>query len=80
MKRNSLLVAMSFVLVLSMFLAACGKTDNADSGEGDGKPVPGGKITLSMFSPPKGIFNPIFYEDKYDKVRITVYSPRFVDI
>ena len=66
MKRKSLLIAMSFVPVLSMFIAACGKTDNAGSGDGDGKPVSGGKVTLAMFSAPKGVFNYAFYEDQYD--------------
>ena len=66
MKRKSLLLTLSFVLVLSMFIAACGKTDDAAKGDGDGKPVPGGKVTLAMFSAPKGLFSMTFYEDQYD--------------
>jgi peptide/nickel transport system substrate-binding protein len=30
------------------------------------KPVEGGTLYLSMFSAPKGVFNPILYEDAYD--------------
>lgn len=29
-------------------------------------PVDGGTLNLSMYSAPKGIFNPVVYEDKYD--------------
>ncbi len=66
MKRKSFLIAMIFVLSLSAFLAACGQQADHSSGESAGEPVPGGTVTLSMFSAPKGVFNPIFYEDQYD--------------
>ncbi len=67
MKRKSLLLTLSFVLVLTMFIAACGKTDDAaKGGDGDGKPVSGGTVTLAMFSAPKGLFEYAFYEDQYD--------------
>ncbi|MDR6226599.1 peptide-binding protein [Desmospora profundinema] len=66
MKKKSLLITMSLVLVLSVFLAACGG-QQADDGKGDdGEPVKGGTVTLSMFSAPKGLFNPVLYEDQYD--------------
>lgn len=67
MKRKSFLLSMIFVLSLSFFLAACGQqADEGKSGEAEGQPVSGGTVTLSMFSAPKGVFNPAFYEDQYD--------------
>ncbi len=38
---------------------------NDQTGSSNG-PVEGGKLNLSMFSAPKGVFNPILYEDQYD--------------
>jgi peptide/nickel transport system substrate-binding protein len=68
MKKKSLLITLSLVLALSVFLAACGGGQQADDGKqgDDGEPVKGGTVTLSMFSAPKGLFNPILYEDSYD--------------
>lgn len=44
---------------------------NGKPGQGAGNPVEGGKLNLSMFSAPKGVFNPILYEDQYDSNIIT---------
>jgi len=41
------------------------KPDNTQQ-EPAGGPVEGGTLNLSMFSAPKGVFNPILYEDQYD--------------
>lgn len=42
-----------------------GKNPDGSASETKG-PVDGGKLNLSMFSAPKGVFNPILYEDQYD--------------
>lgn len=66
-----------FALTLALLLAVTvgcskgktsenpGNTDGSKTETGTG-PVEGGKLTLSMFSAPKGVFNPILYEDAYD--------------
>ncbi|MCS1350660.1 peptide-binding protein [Mechercharimyces sp. CAU 1602] len=81
MKRKSFLLSLALMMVLSVFLAACGpnNADKGDDGAAAGDPVEGGKVTLAMFSAPKGLFNPIFYEDQYD-VYVLNYSfePLFV--
>ncbi|PTM58105.1 peptide-binding protein [Desmospora activa] len=66
MKKKSLLLALSLVMVLSVFLAACGGGDKSADGGDVGDPVKGGSVTLSMFSAPTGVFNPVYYEDQYD--------------
>lgn len=66
MNRKTFLISLVLALVLSVFLAACGQQANEPGGESAGDPVPGGTVTLSMFSSPKGVFNPVFYEDQYD--------------
>lgn len=60
------ILALSMVLV---GLAGCTKPSGGDNGKepvDSGKPVEGGTLNLSMFSAPKGVFNPIIYEDAYD--------------
>lgn len=57
-------------------LAAVGTACSRDSGKpgtggnpggsGGGQVEDGGTLTLSMFSAPKGVFNPVLYEDAYD--------------
>jgi peptide/nickel transport system substrate-binding protein len=61
------------LLALAMLAAAgCSKpkpTDNTGGGAQGGDPnavVDGGTLNLSMFSAPKGVFNPVLYEDQYD--------------
>ncbi|MBS7529829.1 hypothetical protein IC619_004865 [Hazenella sp. IB182353] len=67
MKKKLSFLSISFILVLSVFLSACGNKQDAGSGNGaTGEPQDGGKVTLAMFSAPQGIFNPVFYEDQYD--------------
>lgn len=67
---------LAFALALMLAVAAgCSKpkpsenengtTETPKQGESKG-PVDGGKLNLSMFSAPKGVFNPILYEDQYD--------------
>lgn len=67
MKRKLFLVSMALVLVLSIFATACSGNKNDAGGNVDpNKPVDGGSVTFTLFSAPKGIFNPIMYEDAYD--------------
>lgn len=51
-------------------MVGCAKSKPSDGGEtptqDPNKPVEGGTLNLSMFSAPKGVFNPILYEDTYD--------------
>lgn len=47
--------------------AGCLKPKLSDGGsDGQGKPVEGGTLRLSMFTAPKGVFQPILAEDQYD--------------
>ncbi|MFZ5814964.1 MAG: peptide-binding protein [Bacillota bacterium] len=66
---------LALALVLALFIAAgCSKpkaseknpTTDAPEEKGSKGPVEGGQLNLSMFSAPKGVFNPILYEDQYD--------------
>ncbi|WLR41865.1 peptide-binding protein [Bacillus carboniphilus] len=79
MKRKSFLLGIALMLVFSLFLAACNSDDTSGESEDKpkeetndeekataGEPVEGGEMTLAMFSAPKGVFNPILYEDLYD--------------
>ncbi|MFZ5825184.1 MAG: peptide-binding protein [Bacillota bacterium] len=68
------IIALALALVLTV-AAGCSKSksggnepnkpDTPKQEEPKG-PVEGGILNLSMFSAPKGVFNPILYEDKYD--------------
>ncbi|WP_169713618.1 peptide-binding protein [Paludifilum halophilum] len=65
MKRK--IFSLGLALVLGWTVAACNnQASPGGDGEDPGEPVDGGKVTMSMFSAPKGIFNPVFYEDQYD--------------
>lgn len=62
---------MAALLVLALvMMAGCTKSKPSDGGnnptQDPNKPVEGGTLNLSMFSAPKGVFNPILYEDTYD--------------
>lgn len=56
--------------LLAVALLASGCSTKTDGGKGttpdSTTPVDGGTLNLSMFSAPKGVFNPILYEDQYD--------------
>lgn len=60
--------------LLAVALLAAGCSTKTDGGKGNPgtdpaggtTPVDGGTLNLSMFSAPKGVFNPILYEDQYD--------------
>lgn len=61
------------VIAVLLFLGGCGSsaTPPEEPPEGSTEPVPegpveGGTLHLSMFTPPRGVFNPILYEDVYD--------------
>lgn len=63
------------MLVMSMFLAACGgkekagtkeKDNNEKSGENAGQPKDGGTIVFAVDTAPEGIFNPNFYGNASD--------------
>jgi peptide/nickel transport system substrate-binding protein len=50
-----------------LFMVGCNKSGTGgDGGTAGNTPVDGGTLNLSMFSAPKGVFNPILYEDQYD--------------
>jgi peptide/nickel transport system substrate-binding protein len=63
-----------FAALLALVLlaaAGCSKPKATDPQGGGAQadpstPVEGGTLNLSMFSPPKGVFNPVLYEDQYD--------------
>lgn len=67
-------------LLALTLLAVAGCSKGSDTGGGNtntdpGKPVEGGTLNLSMFSAPKGMFNPILSESLYDSnVDGLVYS------
>lgn len=56
------------LLAVALLAAGCStKTDGGKDPKPDSTtPVDGGTLNLSMFSAPKGVFNPILYEDQYD--------------
>lgn len=56
------------VLGLALLVAVgCNKSGpSGNGGTATNTPVDGGTLNLSMFSAPKGVFNPILYEDQYD--------------
>lgn len=59
----------AFLTLALLALAGCGKATENKGGNNQAdptKPVDGGTLNLSMFSAPKGVFNPILYEDLYD--------------
>lgn len=67
------LVALLLLAAVSLGVAACSKpTTPVNPPAGDAAPaeptgpVDGGTLNLSMYSAPKGVFNPIVYEDQYD--------------
>lgn len=57
------------LLAVALLAAGCStKSNNGQPGpapEGN-KPVEGGTLNLSMYSAPKGVFNPVLYDEKYD--------------
>lgn len=78
---KSLLVLLVLILAFGTILAACGKNKNTASDDppvtnetpiqtpeppAEEGPVDGGVVTFAMFSAPGGVFNPIFYSDKYE--------------
>lgn len=81
-RYKHLLALLALLFMLGVALTACAKDttkpaddneNNNDPGEEteepaeeDTGPVQGGTITGAMYSAPKGMFNPIFYEDAYD--------------
>ncbi|RAL21354.1 ABC transporter substrate-binding protein [Thermoflavimicrobium daqui] len=71
MKKKWLIGSIALVMILSLFLAACGgKKDDAEKdgdGASDGKPVDGGKLTVAETAAFVGKFNPIHWEDETDK-------------
>lgn len=56
------------IVALAVVLGGCGKSTVAPPApeKDPSKPVEGGTLYLSMFSAPKGVFNPVQYEDMYD--------------
>jgi len=57
----------ALMVVALLILAGCSKPKPSGGEQTDpNKPVDGGTLNLSMFSAPKGVFNPILYEDQYD--------------
>jgi peptide/nickel transport system substrate-binding protein len=68
-KQRLWLISLVFVFVLPVFMTACKEKQVANMGDNAtvvDKPVDGGKVTLAMFSAPKGLFNPIMAVDLYD--------------
>lgn len=63
-------LAATLLAATTAVLAACGKTAQPPAGtpqqQAPAQPVDGGTLNLSMYSAPKGIFNPVLYEDQYD--------------
>lgn len=62
------------LLAVALLAAGCStpSKNNGNNGEpgtnepNNTTPVDGGTLNLSMYSAPKGVFNPILYEEKYD--------------
>lgn len=73
MKKKLFLFALSMVMVLSVFLTACGGGGKTADGGDDGDPVDGGTLNLSMFSAPAGKLHPVFSDNQYDTF-ITNYT------
>jgi peptide/nickel transport system substrate-binding protein len=68
-KKRLWSISLAFVLVSSLLIVACNDKQVAhmeDHATVVDQPVAGGKVTLAMFSAPKGLFNPIMAVDLYD--------------
>ncbi|WP_433748912.1 oligopeptide ABC transporter substrate-binding protein [Falsibacillus pallidus] len=91
MKRRSLLWLTTLVLVLSMFLAACGgdkKTSTNTKNNNDDKkgseqagtgPQDGGTLTYAMESEFKGLLNVNFYDSSSDAEIIGLFDDTLID-
>jgi peptide/nickel transport system substrate-binding protein len=70
--------AAAFMAAAMVAVVGCSTPKQSDPGTGDtgsGKPVAGGTLNLSMFSAPKGVFNPLLSETQYDQnVNDLVYN------
>ncbi|CRK83471.1 oligopeptide ABC transporter substrate-binding protein [Neobacillus massiliamazoniensis] len=84
MKKKSVLLLTSLMLILSMFLAACSsnkantsKNENKN-GQTSDKPKDGGTLVYSIDSSPKGLFNYTFYEDAVDNEVINFFDENLI--
>ena len=71
LKRKSILLLTALMLVMSMFLAACGgkeKTSESTDGKKSASsgPKDGGTMIYALDSAPKGLYNINFYQDTVD--------------
>ncbi|MBL5868064.1 hypothetical protein [Heyndrickxia sporothermodurans] len=76
MRRKSILLLTALMLMLSIFLAACGGKDKANTnekgkdtdkqGENASAPKDGGTLVYALDSAPKGLFNINFEKDTVD--------------
>ncbi|HEY2421512.1 MAG TPA: oligopeptide ABC transporter substrate-binding protein [Neobacillus sp.] len=86
MKKKSLILLTGFILILSMFLAACSsdkagtnKNDNnKKNGETTDKPQDGGTLVYSLDSAPEGKFNYAFYGEATDAEVIDFFDENLI--
>ncbi|GIN84007.1 oligopeptide ABC transporter substrate-binding protein [Heyndrickxia sporothermodurans] len=88
MKRKSILLLTALMLVLSVFLAACGgkektntnegKKGNGNQGENASGPKDGGTMVFALDSSPKGLFNINFYKDAVDSQVIDFFDENLI--
>ncbi|KIL45679.1 oligopeptide ABC transporter substrate-binding protein [Jeotgalibacillus soli] len=88
MKKKSLLLMLSMLLVLSAFLAACSSDSGSDTNDGDadgdqaeapaGEPAEGGTITYGIEAVPEGLFNWAFYGIATDKEVLDLFDESLI--
>ncbi|MFP9127372.1 oligopeptide ABC transporter substrate-binding protein [Niallia sp. BSM11] len=66
MKKKSMLLIFSLLLVLSAFLAACSDTTSSGEDSGEKKEVEGGTVTFGFTQPFKGVLSYAYYEGEDD--------------
>ncbi len=72
MQNKRIALTLLAAIAGAVFAGGCGSSKSAEPGPAPAAPVKaetpvdGGTLNLSMYSAPKGVFNPVVYEDQYD--------------
>jgi peptide/nickel transport system substrate-binding protein len=76
--KKSISILVSLMLVLSIVLAGCGKSTTNTENNGatvEGETTVDNSLTYAIASAPKGVFNPLIFDDVYDDAVVElVYS------
>jgi peptide/nickel transport system substrate-binding protein len=84
MKKKSMLLLTGLMLILSVFLAACGsdkagtKNNSKSNGQTSEKPQDGGTLVYSLDSAPEGKFNWAFYGNETDSYVLDFFDENLI--